>query len=79
MKEDCLKSLMKQIVISEEDAKKLLFKHNNNIVNCVLDSYGLEVEKPKSPPLTKVEQKIIVEQPRMQKIDKINSSKLISI
>ena len=78
MSEDCLKSLMKQIVISEEDAKKLLLKHNNNIVNCVLDSYGLEVEKPKSPP-PKVEPQLIEEQPKIQKIDKINSSKLISI
>lgn len=78
MDEDCLKSLMKQIVISEEDAKKLLIKHKNNVVNCVLDSYGLEVEEPKSPPIIKNDN-IIENQPEIQKIEKINSCKVINI
>ena len=46
-----IKLLQKQISIDEDAARELLKKHNNNIVNCVLDSYGMPpTEPPEEPP-----------------------------
>ena len=41
-----IKLLQKQVAVSDIEAKRLLIKHNNNIVNCVLDSYGIYKEEP---------------------------------
>jgi hypothetical protein len=38
--EEQIKELQKQITISSNSAKKLLKKHNGNIVECILDSYN---------------------------------------
>ena len=48
-----VESLQRQIIISEEDAKNLLLKHEGDLVECVLDSYGhKEKKKPKNNSIT---------------------------
>ena len=45
-----VKSLQRQIIISDKDARDLLLKHEGDLVECVLDSYG---HKEKKKPETK--------------------------
>ena len=45
-----VESLQRQIIITDDDARDLLLKHEGDLVECVLDSYG---HKEKKKPETK--------------------------
>ena len=75
-----INKLKKQVEVSEIEAKRLLIKHNNNIVNCVLDSYGIYKEELSKPSITKPSiTKLSITKPSINNLNQINSKNIVVI